>query len=85
MLLSTYFLKKILLIDETNCLVIFLTHDFLFPLLGKSLRKLLPSKFLPTTTNRLLYIIFFLIFFKKTAHIFYTFASALNPSKLKLC
>ena len=53
MLLSTYFLKKILLIDETNCLVIFLTHDFLFPLLGKSLRKLLPSKFLPTTTNSL--------------------------------
>ena len=55
MLLSTYFfkIKKILLIDETNCLVIFLTHDFLFPLLGKSLRKLLPSKFLPTTTNSL--------------------------------
>ena len=63
---STYF-KKILLIDETNCLVIFLTHDFLFPLLGKSLRKLLPSKFLPTTTNSLLYIIFFLIFLKKNS------------------
>ena len=73
MLLSTYFfkIKKILLIDETNCLVIFLTHDFLFPLLGKSLRKLLPSKFLPTTTNSFNIQFFFLCFFLNSTHFLY--------------